>query len=203
MAKAPGKRTQKAKKMSFYEVVLEGSPKTACGFLAGLLLGSEREGTVFFCQDEGISFESFTDKLAELVRLHPRDCHIIVDAETRNYLTKLAPRIEKETGLRITSCRHIRSASMGFHFEAYGRRYAQEILGKLHSLPAGLRLVDFTSKEDTHPEAAGIEAYTPAHDYEFTGEGRIVGRIDLLIMARRDLDRQPLLQLDRIELNLA
>lgn len=200
MAKTASKQDRKP---SFYEVVLEGSPKTVCGFLAGLLLGSGREGTVFFCHDAGIAYESFSGRLAELIRLHPRDCHVIVDGETRKYLQRLAPRIKEQTGLRLASSRYIRSAGMRFQFEAFARRYAQEILGKLYALPQGLRLVDFETKETVTPEAAGIETYTPAHDYEFKGKGRITGRIDLLITCRRDLETLPLLRLNPIRLNLA
>jgi hypothetical protein len=200
MSKTTPKRTAKP---SFFQVVLEGSPKLVCGFLNGLMMGSGKEGTVFFCHDEGIDYESLTGRLAELIHLHPRDCHVIVDRETQSYLKRLAPRIEQTLGLKILSSRHIRSATLPFHFVAYARRYGVEIMGKLHSLPDGVRLVDFEKKERKDPSAAGIETYAPAHEYEIKGEGKIVGRVDLVILARRDLDSHPLIEPGKIELQLA
>ena len=47
MAKTSGKR---AAQVTFYQVVLEGSPKTALGLLSGLQLGSGVDAKFYFCQ---------------------------------------------------------------------------------------------------------------------------------------------------------
>jgi hypothetical protein len=182
---------------------MEGSPKTACGFLAGLMIGSGRKGRIYLCQDEGVAAESLGERLAELVRLHPRDCEFIVDAATSRLLKSKAKQIEQTTGLKLSANRHIRSASLAFRFEAFGRRYGSDIRRLLRRLPAGARLEDYAEDEKVSPEAAGIEAYAPAHDYELRGSGRVVGRVDAVIAARRRLLRQPLLRLEPIQLNLA
>jgi hypothetical protein len=200
MSKPAAARTVK---QTFYEVVLEGSPKLVCGFLNGLMMGSGRQGRVFFCHDEGIDYESLTSRLAELVHLHPRDCHVIVDKDTRNYLHRLAPRMEESMGLKLISSRHIRTATFPFHFVAYARRYGVEILGKLHSLPEGVRLEDFHQHEKVDPGAAGVESYAPAHDYEIRGEGNVIGPADRVIEARRGLDGHPLIEVGKIRLTLA
>jgi hypothetical protein len=200
MAKTAGKR---ATQVSFYQVVLEGSPKTALGLLAGLQLGSGSAGTFYFCQHEGITTESLGERLAELVRLHPRDCELVVDGPMNQQLKRLAKRITEATGLKLTASRRIRSAGFDFRFEAFARRYGDDILKLLHDLPQGARLEGFGTKERISPDAVGIEAYAPAHDYELRGRGRVVGRIDAVIEARRRLQRQPLLQLEPIQLDLA
>jgi hypothetical protein len=200
MAKTAGKR---AAKVTFYQVVLEGSPKTALGLLAGLQLGSGVEAKFYFCQHEGISTESLGERLAELVRLHPRDCELIVESRLNQQLKRRAKRIAEATGLQLTTSRRIRSGRFDFRFEAFAKRYGDDILKRLHDLPDGARLEGFGTKERISPDAVGIEAYTPAHDYELRGRGRIVGRIDAVIEARRRLQRQPLLQLEPIQLDLA
>ncbi len=197
------KTRDRSAKPSFYQVILEGSHKVARGLMAGLMLGAGKENDVFFHYCEGVFYEPWTEKLAEMVRLHPQDCHLIVDGEAKKMLTSLASRIEQATGLRLTSSRYIRSATMSFSFEAFARRYGVEILGLLKGLPAGLRLVDFDHKETVHPHAAGVEAYAAAHDYTIKGAGQVTGRVDLLIKARRDLDGHPLIKVGRIKLNLA
>ena len=197
------KATRHQPKPSFYEIVMEGSPKMVRGFMSGLLLGEGRGGTIFYNYEEGVYEESLPEKLAERLHLHPRNINFIVDGATRTLLQKLAKHIEQETGLRIVASRYIRSAEFPFCFKAYARRYGVEILGKLNNLPAGLRLEDFATEEEIHPEAAGIEAYAPVHDYEIEGKGKQVGRIDLLIAARHELDAHPLVEVGSIQLKLA
>jgi hypothetical protein len=195
--------TERPRKPTFYEVVFEGAPKRVRGFLAGLRLGVGGESTIFYHYDECVHHEGLGARLAEMVHLSKQDCHVIVDTDLKRRLQKLAPRIEAEAQLRIRSSRFIRSASLPFHFEAFADRYGQEISYRLHNLPDGLRLVDFEQDEKRDPRAEGVEAYAPAHHYEIRGSGRVVGRVDLLIEARRLLDSHPLIAVGEITLKLA
>ena len=108
------KATRHQPKPSFYEIVMEGSPKMVRGFMSGLLLGEGRGGTIFYNYEEGVYEESLPEKLAERLRLHPRNINFIVDGVTRTLLQKLAKHIEQETGLRIVASRYIRSAEFPF-----------------------------------------------------------------------------------------
>lgn len=188
---------------SFYEVVIQGSPKMIRGFLSGLTMAADHDGMVVFHHDACIHEEAKGERFIERIGLQPRDVNAVVDRETCDLLRKHAKRIEAEIGLRVTSTRHIRSASFTFKFQAYARRYGVEIKGNLNNLPAGLRLEDFEYEEKLHPGAEGIEAYAPAHEYEIKGSGRVVGRIDLLVAARCKLDQHPLVKPGKIELKLA
>jgi hypothetical protein len=199
MAEA-GKRSRRP---SFYQVVLEGSPKTALGLLAGLRLGAGLPEDTYFCLEESLEDESLGQRLSELIRRHPRSCVFVVESRLQKLLNRLAGPIEQEIGLKLSGSRHIRSASLEFSFHAYARRYGEEILGDLRGLPAGLRLEGMKTKETEDPRAAGVEAYAPAHDYEIEGSGRITGRVDMLVPARRQLSRRRLLKLEQIELKLA
>jgi len=188
---------------SFYEVVIQGSPKMIRGFLGGLTLAADHDGMVVYHRDACIHEESAGERFIERIGLQPRNVNVVVDRKTCDLLRKHAKRIETETGLRITSTRHIRSASFAFKFQAYARRYGVEIKGILNNLPAGLRLEDFEYDENLHPGAEGIEAYAPVHEYEIKGSGRVLGRIDLLVAARCKLDQHPLVNPGKIELKLA
>ncbi len=196
---------KRARRPSFYEVVMKGSPKVAVGFLAGLALGSGTEQEIYYCHEDAIEEqeEGLSGRLADFLRLHPQDCRAIVGRPLRDQLRRLRERIEAETGLQVLALNHVRSAELTFHYEAYALRYAEQIQARLDDLPAGLRLLDHEKQENIDPDARGVEIYSPTHDYEIKGHGRIVGRVDLVIRARRELDAHPLIHVGRIELKRA
>lgn len=190
-------------RVSFFEVVFQGSPKVVIGFLAGLALGQKRESTIIPCENAGIYHEDLREKISELIHVRAKDFHVVVDARTAQTIRELKDAIEERTGLQLKSCRHIRSAELPFKFRVFAAHYDREIMGLLHDLPEGLKLRGFEHDVQVHPEAKGTEAYAPVHDYEATGAGRVVGRIDRLVEYRKRLVERPLVEQGRIELKLA
>ncbi|MEN8005959.1 MAG: hypothetical protein ABFS42_03050 [Candidatus Krumholzibacteriota bacterium] len=190
-------------KQSFYEVVFMGKPKVVRAFMKGFVMGTLDDATVIYSFNSGVHHEGKAEKLAEMVGIRGTDCHVIVDAATSALLKKRTKRITRETGLEITSHRHIRSASMFFNFHAYAPRYNQEIVSMVKKLPAGLRLEGFQHEVKLDPKAKGIEAYAAVHHYEACGEATVVGRIDLLVALKKKFADFPLIQSEDIVLKLA
>jgi hypothetical protein len=190
-------------KLTFFEVVFQGKPKVVRAFLSGLLMGSGREATVFYHFDEGVRHDGKADKLAALVGVRATNCHVIVDADTSAFLKKLARRIADETGLQVESHRSVRSASLEFSYRAFACQYDDEVLALLKGLPAGLALKGFKHDVRTDPKAKGVEAYSPAHDFEACGEGTVTGGIGQLIHFRRQMAGFPLVKMEEIILKLA
>jgi len=188
---------------AFYEVVFRGKPKVVRAFLKGFVMGNVDDAVVFFSFTDGIHHEGKAEKLAEMVGLRGIDCHVVVDARTSDLIRKNRRRIEEETGLVVTSHRSIRSAGMKFHFKTFAARYDDEIVAVLKNLPAGLRLEGFKHDVRKDPQAKGIEAYSPVHDFEASGSGTVTGRIDLLVGFKRTLADYPLVQDEDIRLKLA
>ncbi len=195
--------TKNNTKKSFYEVVFLGKPKVVRAFVKGFTMGVLEDATVFYSFNAGIHHEGKAEKLAEMVGIRGTDCHVIVDSATSALLKKRAKRIAKETGLEITSHRHIRSASMFFKFQAFAPRYNKEIVDLVQKLPAGLRVDGFHHDVRLDPGAKGIEAYSSVHHYEATGEATVVGRIDLLVALKKKFEEFPLIQAEDIVLKLA
>jgi hypothetical protein len=195
-----------AKKSSaprFYEVVFRGKPKVVRAFLKGLAMGADLEVTAFYSWDEGIHHEGRVEKFKELVGIRATDCHLVIDADAAAYLKKMAKRIAEETGLEMTHNRHVRSASMDFEYHAYARKYADQIRKVFDDMPDGLQIRDYEHSEKSDPDAKGIEAYSATHDYEFSGSGKVTGRIDRLVEFRRRLAEYPLIKADEIMLHLS
>ncbi|MBK8165507.1 MAG: hypothetical protein IPK64_05995 [bacterium] len=185
---------------AFNEVVFRGKPKVVRAFLSGLLLGAGRQAQVYYSFLEGVKHEGRTEKLAEMVGVRDSDCHVIADAATAGWLKGLARQITAETGLEITANRRIRGAAMELRYHAYAQRYEDEILAALGDLPAGVRIAGMKREVRTDPRAKGIEAYSPAHEFEAKASGTMTGPIEALIVLRRRLVAYPLLKMSEIEL---
>lgn len=195
--------SKETSRKSFYEVVFQGKPKVVRAYLAGLIAGSGHGGQYFFSFEDGVFHEGKVEKLTEMLHVRALDCHVIVDAQTSALLKKQTRQLPKVTGLTITSHKHIRTSSLKFEFQAFAKRYNDEIEAVFNKLPAGLRLEDYRHKVKLDPKAKGVEAYSTAHDYEANGSGKVIGRIDLLIDFKGQLDNYPLIKAEDIRLNLA
>jgi hypothetical protein len=192
-----------AAKKSFYEVVFQGKPKVVRAFMKGFVMGTLDDPTVIYTFDAGIHHEGKVEMLAEMVGIRGTDCHLVVDSDTSALLKKRAKRIAAETGLKITSHRNIRSASMAFKFQAFAPKYNDEIVNLVKKLPTGLRVDGFQHKVMLDPKVKGIEAYSVAHHYEACGQATVVGRIDLLVDLKKKFADFPLIQSEDIILKLA
>ncbi len=204
MAKSiKGTKSTTTAKKSFYEVVFVGKPKVVRAYLAGLTTGSGEDASIFFSFQDGVFHEGKAERLSELLHVRALDCHVIVDSGISGRLKKAAKKLPLETGLTIDSNKHIKSASLNFKFEAFAKRYNDEIVEFFRNLPAGLRLDGYSHEVKLDPAAKGVEAYAAAHDYEAKGNGIVIGRIDLLIELKRKLQNFPLVQSEEIELKTA
>ncbi len=195
--------TQNNNRTSFYEVVFRGKPKVVRAFMAGLLMGASKDAQVIYSFQAGIHHEGKVEKLAEMVGIRADEVHAIVDGDTSALLKKLNRSIAARTGLEITSHRNIRSASMAFSFQAFARKYDDDIVALLEGLPLGLKLADYKHDVVVDPKAKGVEAYTVAHDFEASGKGKISGAIDDLVAFKQTLKDYPLVTADDIVLKLA
>ena len=188
---------------SFDEILLEGAPETARGLLAGLCLAGGGQERYYYGPDHGLARPAAGGRLRELIGRPAGACHIIAAVGLGEQLERHAARIEAQTGLRLASRRRIVSARFGFSYQAFARRYATEIRALLAELPAGAALAEHDERENVDERAAGVEAYSPVHDFEATGKGVVSGRIDAVIAARANLAGHPLIKVARIELETA
>lgn len=196
-------QTEKTKQPSFYEVVFEGKPKVVRAFLMGLVMGSGLDARIHYSFLAGVRHDSRGKALAEKVGIRATDCHVIVDGATSALLKKLNRKLEKETGLRVTSHRNIRRATMEFRFQTFAPHYHEQITRHFGILPAGLKMADYEHEVSRDPNAKGVETYTAVHEFESTGKGVVSGRIDVLIGFKEKCAEFPLIETEDIELVLA
>jgi len=186
----------------FFEVVLEGAPEAGRGFLCGLLLGAEHAGYLEFPPELAPAGRPLGARLRDFVGLSPHECRAVIDRTLRDRLVAVRDRLEGEAGLRLAAERPVRAARFHFRYQAFARRYGEQIQALVRELPAGLTVEGGEPVETVDPEAKGIEAYAPGHEYEIQGEGSIAGRVDLVIEARCRLAAHPLVHAGPLEIEL-
>jgi hypothetical protein len=201
-APAPSNRGSGSSRPTFYEVALEGQPEQVRGILTGLVLGSGVKGRLYFSHEEGVTPVSLGERLRDLVGLQAV-CHVIVDKPVLDLLRRFEKRLVKAGEMRLAETKRIRRGRFDFAYHAYARQYGRQIRELFRSLPAGVKLEGGEPRETVDESARGIEAYSPTHHYEVEGEGTAIGRVDLLIQARRLLDDHPLVSVEPIHLEFA
>jgi hypothetical protein len=66
-------------------------------------------------------------------------------------------------------------ARFTFEAEAYSEAVADKIRRALTALPEGVAVEGLVLSEDRDEKAAGVELYTPAHEYVFRASGTVTG----------------------------
>jgi len=188
---------------TYCELVLAGDDEVARGLVVGLQIGACAEDPALIGMEEELAEGSLSVHLRELIGGKGRLTHFVVSAGLAARVQSAAPRLEAQARLRVVAVKPIASAGFDLAFHAFTRAQAEAIEALLAALPAAARLEGYAENEKVDADAAGLEAYSPAHEYELKGKGRVVGRVDAVVAARRAMAAQPLLQLARIELVLA
>lgn len=186
---------------AWYEILVHGNPEQCQGLLTGLALGAGSEGKLIFAQDAGIH-TPLGERFLDFVHAHVGVSHVITDAEGRELLKSFSKQLES-AGFEIGEEKQITSARFEYEFHAYAPRYGDEIRAILGSLPAGVRHEGEPPKERTDKRAEGVEVYSPVHDYEIEGSGKISGPMDAVLEAHEELGDHPLVKVSDIELETA
>ena len=92
-------------------------------------------------------------------------------------------------------------AHFSFKAEAYSKAVADKIRHTLSSLPEGVTVEDLVLSEDRDPDAAGVELYSPAHEYVFRASGTVTGKIPGIQEMHRRLDELEFCEAGKIKSN--
>ncbi|MEW6525988.1 MAG: hypothetical protein AB1444_04880 [Spirochaetota bacterium] len=190
---------------TFYEVVLEGHYNFVYGMLEGYKLAAGKNFTYYLSQQVNVKATTLSEVLKEFLTLKSKLQYVIIEANSWKKF-EAAVKKQPENSLinkkYIKSVKKIESASFEFNFEAYARKYGDEIKKILKSLPKSIKLVDYAPKEEVHKDAKGTELYAPDHEYSFKGKGKLVGDIETTISFNKKFDEHPLIDVSTISLQL-
>lgn len=189
--------------LTFSEVVLTGTAGPVREYLTRLCADRGKCLTCWFHEDAAIEDgEGAVAKAAEKLHLRAPDVHLLASDDVVALLREHADDAAAQGAGKVVSITPVRSASFVVTYRAFSAAHDQAIQDLLHDLPPSLRLEGEHHEVKLDPRAKGVEAYSPAHDYEAHGSATITGRVDLVIAKRKQLCEQELIQAEKIVLDL-
>jgi hypothetical protein len=155
-------------------------------------VGSGRSRSkIFFARDVGIRQEKLPEKIAEWAGIVKDKVHLVVEKPVLAPLRGAIRKQSEASGLEFLSERRIAGAVLPFEYRCYNREIGRSIVNRLRRLPAGLSMdPGYEPVEEVRPEAAGVEMYSPEHEYTVHGKGKIRGPVDKVIRFRALLDEE-------------
>jgi hypothetical protein len=186
----------------FYEVVIEGSLDLMKGFFMGFLAGRGIEGGVYFdaaCRID--DRECKTAPLLWLIHTHGNSHSVVVGSGLHDLLIAALNNPAHVIPLRIKKVRQVLSAAFTCAFRTYSREVGAElkaIVGGVAGEAVGKS--GFELHETVDPEGKGVELFTPLHDYELAGKGRISGSVKDVLDLNQRLERFEVVEMGKLEL---
>ncbi|MDO9527888.1 MAG: hypothetical protein Q7J27_01880 [Syntrophales bacterium] len=185
----------------YCEVIIEGSLDIIKGFVLGYLEGSGIQGEAIFGEEHHVENESKFGQLMRLLHVRGEQVHLIVGAGIHNFLKKAIDRRIDELKVKIVSVREITDAHFDFSYKAFNRELGEKLKEKFRDLPEGLSMgAGYNPEEKIHPEAKGVKAYAPLHEYELKAEGKIHGPIKTVVDFYGDVEHNSMVELGDIKL---
>ncbi len=184
----------------YCEVVVEGSLDLVRGFVLGFLEGKGLQGEAIFGEDHHVENEGKFGQLMRLIGVKGDRVHLIIGAGFHKLLEEALERRKGELALKIISEKRIGQASFGFRYRAYTRGLGDELMILFGEPPGGLQVKDHKPRETVFPEAKGVEAYAPLHEYEVKASGTISGPVKDVIDFYGSAEHHDMVELDAIRL---
>lgn len=188
----------------YCEVVIEGHLDLAKGFVMGFLAGRGIEGSAFFDETCRIAGDYEAGPLLRLISAHNNVSTLIVGSGLYDLLAAALSRHPQVIALTIKKVRRVLNAAFTCQFKTYSREVGDKIKTILSCVPEG---VDGESAFELHekvdPEGKGHEFFTPLHDYELAGKGRISGSVRGVLDLHERLRRFEVAELGELELTYA
>ncbi len=175
--------------MHWYELLIEGQEDALESLLAdprGVIRGSELR----------LAESSLADRILKF--LNAQTHHLVFASAART--REIVQVIRQNPDLKLEGMREVLGGRFGFKAEAYNREIGQKIHDALNeNLPAGIDCVDL-EKEETNPEAKGVEMFAPVHAYVYKARGTIVGTPPGILEMNRRLCRLDFVHEEPLEL---
>jgi len=186
---------------SYCEVIVDGSFDLIRGFVLGFLEGKGLSGEAIFENEHHIQNENTFGQLLRFIGVKEEYIHCIVGCGFHNLLRQAVQNRGLQNEIKLISVRDIRDAYFEFNYRAYNRKLGEKFKVLFGSLPAGLRIEKGRGPEEqVHPDAKGIEAYAPLHEYELKGSGEIHGPVKEIIDFYGMLEHEEMIELGHIKL---
>ncbi len=184
----------------FYEISIEGPTGRTLGFVQGFLTARGEGGRILDAYREGFDCESLRERIRELFHPSKQTYHLLVPAD-------LVPTVDeavkegKNRGMEIEVMerRLLSGARFSFSFETFSRDHGATLRALFEAPPQGVTIDDLQIEETLDPEAKGVEAYAPAHEYQLEGKGTVRGALRAVLALHKRARGQELIKESKLE----
>ena len=179
----------------YRELVVEAPRGWGRGFLEDWRTGCPPGPPTFDAEAEGFRPGGLGEKVEELV--HPtREVRHLLVPETA--VVSLRDALEEVT---VRSERPLSGARFRFRTRIHSPEHALRVHARLTALPDGLVLdPDTVFEERRIPEARGLDALAPEHDFTLQGEGGVAGPLPEIVTHLRTCREEELVHVEDLEL---
>ncbi len=187
----------------FVEMVISAPFILVKGFLMGLIEGSGETPMYFFSRRTGIRTETLGSAFKEWLGFE-NIVHLCVEETFSRKFEKAIRNTYEKLGMEVKSVQQIESAGFDFKAHFFKKEEAEAFQAYLDALPKGVYLDGFKEDEYSDKENDGERGvYAPAHPYEYSASGRVVGDfagvVEVFLKYKDDI----LVETDAVELNFA
>lgn len=184
----------------YYDMVIEGSEEYVRGFVEGLASCHNLGEDAIIVPEDHIGKWTTLDHLKRVLQLKESAVHLILEKSLLSAFTEALSSGKGPVHLKILSAKPIRSASFDFSLKAFSKDTAEVIKQRVSNLPEGVQVKFSLWREEERPEAEGIEAYAPEHNYELHALGNMQGPPEKVIELHEKMESNELFELGHIQL---
>jgi hypothetical protein len=181
---------------NYYELIIQGDKKTSRAYLEGFLRGKNIRSGVIFCKDYKIS-SRHDIKGPDFRHEH---LHLICVTGIKTSILSAVKRAPESLSITVEMERALASISFEFSFETFNKEIGAKLKRMFHNPPKGVEIEDFDENEEILPEAKGVEAYAPLHDYQYKGGGKVTGDVEQVLFFHKKLKDLELVDVNDIQL---
>jgi hypothetical protein len=180
---------------TYHEIVIKGDEELLRGFIRGFQIGRSIKGGIWLGRDHPIDKKHLRDILV----FWGNQLHVICTAGARRSVIAAIEQV-KDLDFKIVSDKRIAKTYFTFDFDTFSRDAASKIKGLFDAIPADIRLLDYAPQEKIDEGAHGVELYSPVHEYQFRGKGRIEGDFETLLSFREKLAANEFIDVKEVEI---
>lgn len=179
---------------TYHEIIIKGDDNVVDGYLKGFLAGRGVKAGCYFSKDWPFRL----GHVREIIKYRGPVVHVICSGSLRATITSAINNSDLE--IEVEKTRKIGSLAFGFNFTTANRGVATKIKRTLSRLPDGVKLEGYEPVESVDPDAKGVEAYSPVHEYEFKGEASARGDVDGVLKLYRKLTENRAFRVEEIDI---
>lgn len=182
-----------------YHLVIKGPESATKAFIEGLVVGADAYGAVYFIDDLNVESADLLEWIKGLIGQKAESVSILADEPLLAVITKGIDDQAQDLDIALVATRKVIEAMFEFQFVCFSTEHAETIRALLETPPDQVFASEKNKFETKHdPSAEGVELYSPAHHFEYRGEGILHGKTRKVIEIYQKAKNEPLIKLSKL-----